>query len=329
MENSSSTKTTSRNNRLSNLISGPRNFAGEFRDGKGDIHTSGAEVEASAKFWLRRMNEIRDNCQLSDREILFVAGDKLIGNAERWWDMCYDNINNWEEFEIAFKAQFMDEDIEKYWSELDTLKQQNNETVEQISTRFKALLHLVGDKDIPEREKVRRYLHTIHSNIARGIVKKEGKPITLATAILSAKQVESANLEFNNNDLGYDTKRRDIEINNSNKNKESERQEASMHNTADDSASVISELTKEIAQLKIFVVEMQQQQQQKQQQKQQQQRNNYQNGNYGRGYQQQYQQYPRSNNTGPRLCFNCHSPDHLQYECPQPPQQQQGKDQEQ
>lgn len=328
MENSSSIKTNSRNNRVNNLISGPRNFAGEFRDSKGDMHTSGVEVEASAKFWLRRMNEIRDNCQLSDREILFVAGDKLVGNAERWWDMCYDNINNWEEFEVAFKAQFMDEDIEKYWSELDTLKQQNNETIEQISTRFKALLHLVGDKDIPEREKVRRYLHTIHSNIARDIVKKEGKPMTLAAAILSAKQVESANLEFNSNDLGYDTKRRDIDINNSNKNKENERQETSQHSTTDDSsASVISELTKEIAQLKIFVVEMQQQQQQQKQQ----QRNNYQSGNYGRGYQQQqYQQYPRNNNTGPRLCFNCHSPDHLQYECPQPPQQQQqGKGQEQ
>lgn len=265
MENSSSTKTTSRNNRLNNLISGPRNFAGDFRDSKRNMHTSDVEVEASAKFWLRLMNEIRDNCQLSDREILFVAGDNkllLVGYAERWWDMRYDNISNCEEFEVAFKAQFMNEDIEKYWSELDTLKQQNYETVEQISTRFKALLHLVGDKDIPEREKVRRYLHTIHSDLARDIVKKEGKPMTLVAAILSAKQVESANLEFNNNDLGYDTKRRDIEINNSNKNKENERQEVSLlHNTANDSASVISELLtkKKVAQIKIFVVEMQQQ----------------------------------------------------------------------
>ncbi|KAG2192214.1 hypothetical protein INT46_005609 [Mucor plumbeus] len=196
------------NRKLNNLINGPRNFTGEFKNNKGEIMTSGAQVEASAKFWLRQ-------------------------------------------FEVAFKAQFMDEDIEKYWNKLDNLKQQQDETVEQVSTRFRALLNLVGDKDIPEREKVRRYLHTIHSNIARDIVKKEGKPSLLSAAILTAKQVESANLEFSNGNL-YNNKV--MESSTKINSEETESDNASVHSQL----SVIGELTKEIEQLKICIVEMQQ-----------------------------------------------------------------------
>ncbi|KAL9536662.1 hypothetical protein MBANPS3_012472, partial [Mucor bainieri] len=204
------------NNRLNRLITGPRNFSEECTDSKGNTITSGAQVETNAKFWLRRMNEMKGNCDLSDKEMLFVAGDKLTNNAERWWDMCYDDITTWQEFEVAFKAQFMDEDIEKYGNELDALKQKKGEAVQQISTQFKALLHLVGDKYNPDREQVRCYLYTISSEIARDIVKRDGKPTTLANAISSAKQVESANLEFTDpKNVPYSKKEREVETSSS------------------------------------------------------------------------------------------------------------------
>ncbi|KAG0894576.1 hypothetical protein G6F33_013756 [Rhizopus arrhizus] len=65
------------------FLNDPRNFSGEIENNGGRLEG----LSAAALTWWKRMDRIRVSADLSDEEILLVAGDHLTGKAELWWNV--------------------------------------------------------------------------------------------------------------------------------------------------------------------------------------------------------------------------------------------------
>ncbi|KAL0135476.1 hypothetical protein V8B55DRAFT_1394418 [Mucor lusitanicus] len=127
-------------------------------------------LENNPLVWLKELERLRDLAKLSDKELLLIAADHLVGKAEMWFDIVCPSIVSWSEFSMAFKKKFCTglEDI--WWRYIYDKKQQEEESVEDVDMELRELFSLVGLKD--EHIKVRHFMDAIYKPIAWEVERK-------------------------------------------------------------------------------------------------------------------------------------------------------------
>ncbi|KAG0807735.1 hypothetical protein G6F18_013857 [Rhizopus arrhizus] len=124
------------------FLNDPRNFSGEIENNGGRLEG----LSAAALTWWKRMDRIRVSADLSDEEILLVAGDHLTGKAELWWNVLGFQYQTWAEFSAAFKKQYAADQEDVWWQELYSLKQRAGESIDDLSLRMRELLVLLNNR---------------------------------------------------------------------------------------------------------------------------------------------------------------------------------------
>lgn len=103
----------------------PKTFTGDTSDVNGAVN------------WLKKMARLKSTCKLSDEEILFVVGDHVSGKAETWWNVVGVKARNWSEFEVAFNKHYLSDQEDKWWQELQTVKQGSDyPSIDDISLKL-------------------------------------------------------------------------------------------------------------------------------------------------------------------------------------------------
>lgn len=155
------------------FINEPRDFSGNNDD---------------AVFWLKRMERLKGSAKLGDDEILFVAGDHLVGKAETWFNVVGSKAKTWNEFVIAFRGHYLQDQEDKWWYQLQNIKQGDEyPSVEDLALKMQELFSLLDNRS--ESLQVRTFLAAIHKDIACEI-EKTGTPRTFEEAKDKAKLVE-------------------------------------------------------------------------------------------------------------------------------------------
>ncbi|KAG0778286.1 hypothetical protein G6F19_012545 [Rhizopus arrhizus] len=165
------------------FLNDPRNFSGEIENNGGRLEG----LSAAALTWWKRMDRIRVSADLSDEEILLVAGDHLTGKAELWWNVLGFQYQAWADFSTAFKKQYAADQEDVWWQELYSLKQRAGESIDDLSLRMRELLVLLNNR--VDSFHVRVFLGAINRIIACEIEKRD-LPKTLDMAIVEAKKIE-------------------------------------------------------------------------------------------------------------------------------------------
>ncbi|KAG2209654.1 hypothetical protein INT45_002784, partial [Circinella minor] len=140
------------NNKAFKFISSPGSF-------------SGTRVGENPIVWLCQIKRLWLWGNLSDAEVLLIAASHLTGQAELWWVPLEETVVTWDMFEEAFKARFISpEHQETWWSRIEAVKQQSNESVEDVAYKLPELFALVGP--VPETYQIRYFTQAIDNNIA-------------------------------------------------------------------------------------------------------------------------------------------------------------------
>ncbi|KAG1437193.1 hypothetical protein G6F57_020352 [Rhizopus arrhizus] len=80
--------------RVMKFLNEPRNFSGETtKSGNKGLE----DVSTAAKVWLNRLERLRFTAKLEDDDILLIAGDHLIGKAEKWWYVVGSKVKTWND----------------------------------------------------------------------------------------------------------------------------------------------------------------------------------------------------------------------------------------
>lgn len=138
---------------------------------------------------LRHLDRIRKGLELRDEEILLVACTHFRGQAELWWDSVEDEVQTWSQFKKAFRKQFADSLEDRRWSELETMEQGDDETIDYVALSILELFRLLGIKD--DSFRIRCFLRAIKQEIGYEL-EKRGVSGDWDEVIKSARQVEVA-----------------------------------------------------------------------------------------------------------------------------------------
>ncbi|KAG2213623.1 hypothetical protein INT45_000984, partial [Circinella minor] len=169
------------NNKAFKFISSPGSF-------------SGTGVGENPMVWLRQIKRLWVRGNLSDAEVLLIAASHLTGQAELWWVPLEETVVTWDMFEEAFKARFISpEHQETWWSRIEAVKQQSNESVEDVAYKLQELFALVGP--VPETYQVRYFTQAINSDIAYRM-EESGVTISWKEAINKAVRIENAQKKY-------------------------------------------------------------------------------------------------------------------------------------
>ncbi|KAG1046839.1 hypothetical protein G6F43_010693 [Rhizopus delemar] len=268
--------------RVSRFLSEPRTFSGEVKK----TNNGSEDISAAAFAWINRLDKLRISAKLNDNDILLVAGDHLVGKAEMWWNVIGCKLSSWSSFVTAFKKYYTADLEDQWWYELSHLKQGKDESIDDLSLRMRELLSLVGN-DVPSFQ-VRTFLMAIHPVIACEIEKRD-VPKTLEEAIKAAKTIERSMSKYGkrlNGGFSEDVLSGSVGSGSS-----------VGAGTNDDisSVSTIAALMQSLEQLKINVVQLQEQQRQM---------NNTYQSNRG------------ATLVSPSACFYCREEGHQKRDCP-------------
>ncbi|KAL9546104.1 hypothetical protein PS6_007856 [Mucor atramentarius] len=129
------------------------------------------QIEHNPLVWLKKLERLRDLARLSDKDLLLIAADHLVGKAEIWLDITYPTTLSWSEFSRIFKKKYCAglEDI--WWSYINNKKQQENESVEDVDIELRELYSFVGLKD-EHIMMIRHFMDAIHKAIAWEVERK-------------------------------------------------------------------------------------------------------------------------------------------------------------
>ncbi|EPB81670.1 hypothetical protein HMPREF1544_11616 [Mucor circinelloides 1006PhL] len=157
---------------LVRFLNDPKDFSGQViatRSERRCIATN-SKIEHNPLVWLKKLERLRDLARLSDKDLLLIAADHLVGKAEIWFDFTYSTILSWSEFWAIFKKKYCTglEDI--WWSYIYNKKQQENESVEDVDIELRELYSLVGLKD--EHMMIRHFMDAIHKSNACEVERK-------------------------------------------------------------------------------------------------------------------------------------------------------------
>jgi hypothetical protein len=129
-------------------------------------------MEYNPLTWLKKLNRLKEFSRMSDRDILLIAADHLVGNSEKWFDVHCASVVSWSEFQAKFKAKYCAGLEDLWWQNIRELRQGPNESVEDIDVRLRELYGLVGEPD--EKTMVRTFLEAINPSIAQEVERNEG-----------------------------------------------------------------------------------------------------------------------------------------------------------
>lgn len=115
--------------------------------------------------WIKRLQRLKELAELTDKEMLLIASDHLTGKAENWYEVVASKkCSTWLEFVGAFKMKYCEDQDDRWWRELNSLRQLSDETVEDVDVRLRELCALLEIDD--DRTMVRAFLDAINEDIA-------------------------------------------------------------------------------------------------------------------------------------------------------------------
>ncbi|KAF1803018.1 hypothetical protein FB192DRAFT_1340693 [Mucor lusitanicus] len=187
---------------LMRFLNDPKDFSGQViatRSDRAHMITNN-RLENSPLVWLKKLEWLRDLAKLSDKELLLIAADHLVGEAGIWFDIVCPSIVSWSEFLMAFKKKFCTglEDI--WWRYVYDKREQEEESVEDVDMELRELFSLVILKD--EHLKVRHFMDAIHKPIAWEVERKS----KITTTGSSLDQVVEAAVKAESVMKKYDVK---------------------------------------------------------------------------------------------------------------------------
>ncbi|KAI9326528.1 hypothetical protein BD770DRAFT_456945 [Pilaira anomala] len=157
---------------------------------------SGEDLGNEAFVWLKKMERFKNSAKLSDEEILCVTGDHLVKKAETWFNVVGIKATTWDQFVVLFKKQYLVDQEDKCWFCLQTMKQGDDDSIDDIALKMEELFELLDDKS--QVFQVRTFLSAILPKIAFE-VEKEGTPVSFQAAKTKANSVSDLRSEYSKN----------------------------------------------------------------------------------------------------------------------------------
>lgn len=176
-------------NKMMRYVNEPKSFSGYAK-------YPGGDVCSEAYTWLNRMSRLKATAKLSDKEILFIVGDHLVEKAETWWNVVGSKSESWKEFSELFKKQYMVDQEDKWWRQLQTMKQGPQDSIDDVALKMEELFGLLGS--MSEAFQVRTFLGAINPTIAFEVEKDE-TATTFSAAKKKAKQIERSLAKYGAN----------------------------------------------------------------------------------------------------------------------------------
>lgn len=141
------------NTYLARFISDPTNFNGDVK-------------HINPLIWLEKLQRIKEIGSLDDKSILIITADHLTDNAGRWFAVTYPDISKitWEEFKQAFMSKYCVAQEDVWWEEINKLKQQPGDTVEDVEIKIREIYQLLNVKN--ERLYIHTFLNAINPTLA-------------------------------------------------------------------------------------------------------------------------------------------------------------------
>jgi hypothetical protein len=177
------------NKKLIKMIGDPKKFSGYAKDEQ--------SLTIEAHTWLQRMTRLRETAKFDDKEILFVVGEYLVDKAQLWWTVNERKIKKWEEFKVAFNKQYLANMEDSYWTMLQELKQNDQDSVDDIALQMEELFTLLNINN--NTFQVRSFLGAIKPAIAFE-VERENSPRNFEVAKERAKIIEKNFIKYH---VGY------------------------------------------------------------------------------------------------------------------------------
>lgn len=169
-------------------ISEPKDFSG--------VSVPGEDLGNEAFAWLKKMERLKNSAKLSDEEVLFLVGDHLTKKAETWFNVIGNKASTWTSFITMFKKQYLVDQEDKWWWQLQNMKQREDDTIDDVALKMEELFELLENKS--EGFQVRTFLSAIRPDIGFE-VEKEGTPINFQDAKSKAKQIEKSLRKYESN----------------------------------------------------------------------------------------------------------------------------------
>lgn len=166
-------------------VSEPKDFSG--------ICAPGEDLGNEAFIWLKKMDRLKKSAKFSDEETLFLVGDHLVKKAETWFNVVGSKAKTWDSFVIAFKKQYLADQEDKWWYQLQTMKQSDNDTIDDIALKMEELFELLENKS--KVFQIRTFLSAIRPEIGFE-VEKDGTPESFEDAKLKAKRIEKSLMKY-------------------------------------------------------------------------------------------------------------------------------------
>lgn len=165
--------------RIDRFISDPQMFRGTT--------TRGQTLVTEARLWLEKMNNLMDSTDWSDVEMLYVAGDHLTDRARRWWALKSKDIKTWEQFQAAFKEQFLSDLSTNYWKTLQEMRHEDYDSVDEMAIHMEEMFDLIHLND--DAFRLRIFLGALKPAIGYE-VEKDPVPETFMDAKVKARKAE-------------------------------------------------------------------------------------------------------------------------------------------
>lgn len=238
--------------------------------------------------WLKQIERLKDLGGVSEKEVLIVARDHMIGKAAAWFDVTCNEVKSWSAFTESFKRKFCVGLEDLWWSQIRNLRQAEDEDVDDVDVKLRELFTLVGVED--EKLKIRSFLDAINPAVALEVERAENlsKLKDLESVVVVAARIENVFRKYGARGVTLSGPPL-VQTNNRTIRKYSENEfigQGDAHSEL--SNSTMSELLKEFRELKISIVKSA--------------------GNYGG------QNGARSGRQN--ICFYCKKEGHRKAECP-------------
>ncbi|OLY79262.1 hypothetical protein AYI68_g6672 [Smittium mucronatum] len=115
-----------------------------------------SENDVDPESWIRKYELYSRKMKWDDSDRKDLMELYLAGKALRWYERTRDLVNTWDELKTRFLDKFEGQESEiRVWKQLQQIKQDNDEEVEEFACRIKKLL---SKAKITEEEVKRKYL---------------------------------------------------------------------------------------------------------------------------------------------------------------------------
>lgn len=146
--------------------------------------------ERNPKSWLQHIELIKDAISATDQEAILIAASHLTDRAAAWWHAYDDHLlrYDWNNFRTLFLSQFAAQDYDDLWDEIESRRQQENETVDDVAYSLVELFDLVGVRSISYCR--RAFIRAIKPTIAWELKRSDLVNIGWLPMVREARRIE-------------------------------------------------------------------------------------------------------------------------------------------